>query len=65
MRQHVVGVAALFLIAGAVQAQNARDTAVHKDKEKLANDETWVYDNLESALVVARRTQRPLMIVFR
>ena len=55
----------LVLMAVEANAQNARDTAVRQDKATLADDETWLYDDLERAIEVAEKTNRPLMIVFR
>ena len=54
-----------LLSSSVVCAQNARDTAVRKDKRELAQDESWVYDDLDMALEAATKTKRPLMIVFR
>lgn len=53
------------LITSVVCAQNERDTAVRKDKRELAEDESWIYDDLDKALEVAAEAKRPLMIVFR
>ena len=54
----------IFFVATA-QAQNRGDIAVRKDKETLALDDSWFYDDLEPAFEEAARTKRPLMIVFR
>jgi len=51
--------------AGAQDVQNKRDAAVVADKEKLNQDEGWIYDNLETAREQAARSNKPLMIVFR
>jgi hypothetical protein len=53
------------LLAAAAHAQNKRDLAVREDKQKLANDDSWFYDDLDTARVAAAKTKRPLMIVFR
>ena len=55
----------LLLFAATAHAQNKRDIAVRQDKEKLAEDESWFYDDLKTAVEVAEKTKRPLMIVFR
>ena len=56
-------VVALFVTT--TNAQNKRDMAVREDKQELANDDSWIYDDLDSAVDVAKSTNRPLMIVFR
>lgn len=53
------------LLASVADAQSDRDIAVRKDKRALAQDESWVYDDLDVALEAAAKAKRPLMIVFR
>ena len=53
------------LLATTAHAQNKRDIAVREDKQKLAEDESWFYDDLETAISAAAKTKRPLMVVFR
>jgi hypothetical protein len=66
MRHRPVLLSALVvLLAAAAHAQNKRDLAVREDKQKLANDDSWFYDDLDTARVAAAKTKRPLMIVFR
>jgi hypothetical protein len=65
MRCRAVSVWSLLLIATVAQAQNKRDIAVREDKQTLAEDDSWFYDDLAPALDEAARTKRPLMIVFR
>ena len=60
----LVTVIVLFMATSA-QAQNQRDIAVRKDKQQLSNDDSWFYDDLDTALEAATKTRRPLMIVFR
>ena len=56
----------MLFIAGNVQSQkNTRDMAVREDKEMLAEDDSWFYDDLDAALEAAAESKRPLMIVFR
>ena len=54
-----------LLLAMTAHAQNERDTAVRVDKQQLAEDTSWFYDDLETALEAAAKSKRPLMIVFR
>ena len=55
----------MLVLAATAHAQNQRDIAVREDKQRLADDESWFYDDLETALQAAAKTNRPLMIVFR
>ncbi len=55
----------LTLLASGILAQNKRDIAVRNDKTKLADDQSWIYDDLDTALEEAASSKRPLMIVFR
>ena len=57
--------ALVLLCAQLAHAQNKRDTAVRADKQSLAKDASWFYDDLDAGLRVAAETKRPLMIVFR
>lgn len=54
-----------LLFAASTHAQNERDIAVRKDKQTLSSDESWFYDDLDTAREAAAKTKRPLMIVFR
>lgn len=53
------------LCTSVATAQNKRDIAVRTDKQSLSNDDTWIYDDLDSAISAAERSKRPLMVVFR
>ena len=55
----------MLLLAVTAHAQNKRDTAVREDKQQLAEDASWFYDDLETALDAAAKTKQPLMVVFR
>ena len=41
---------AFLLASGPLQAQNKRDLAVRQDKQKLSQDDSWFYDDLDTAL---------------
>ena len=61
----VAAMVALGCLVSIANAQNERDKAVRKDKQELAEDESWIYDDLDTALEAAAKSKRPLMIVFR
>lgn len=42
-----------------------RDQKVLNDRDQLLNDDTWYYDDLESALEAAAESNKPLMVVLR
>tara|TARA_B100000809_G_C14901902_1_gene446576 strand:+ start:351 stop:551 length:201 start_codon:yes stop_codon:yes gene_type:complete len=48
-----------------VVAQNQRDTAVREDRQSFSENESWFYDDLDTAIKEAQESRRPLMIVFR
>lgn len=57
-------------LSAATAAQSAekkltRDQMVHKDKADLQRIDEWIYNDLEQARAEARRTGKPLMVVFR
>jgi hypothetical protein len=65
MKSRTTSVLVLLLMAATTHAQDKRDIAVRQDKQQLSSDDFWFYDDLDTALDVAAKTKRPLMIVFR
>ena len=47
------------------QIQKERDKAVRLDKQKVTEDDLWIYDNFEQARAEAIRSKKPLLVVFR
>jgi serine protease Do len=47
------------------QSKLTRDQMVHKDKSDVQRIDEWIYNDLEQARAEARRTGKPLMVVFR
>ena len=56
-------VAGMFWCSAA--AAQTRDEQVRKDRQTLSGDESWVYNNLDEGIEIARRDQKPLLIVLR
>lgn len=54
----------LVLMATALNAQD-RDTKVRQDRDKIAGDEKWFYNDLENGIVRAREQNKPLLVVLR
>jgi len=48
----------------AIHAQD-RETKVRQDRERFKNDERWIYNRLDFGLEEARKSGKPLLIVFR
>ena len=53
-----------MILMGAASAQD-RDTKVRNDRSELAEDGYWIYNDLPRGLAEARRTSKPLLLVFR
>lgn len=63
---------AAFLAAQAIgptaasgQAKPTRDEKVRSDKNDVLDDGYWIYNDLPKALDTAKRSDKPLMVVFR
>ena len=48
-----------------LQAAEKRDQMVREDRKTFQQDSTWIYNDLPTALAAARKSQKPLLIVFR
>ncbi len=46
-------------------AQNKRDDVVRTDRENLQSDPHWVYNDFDAAIGEAKRTGKPMFVVFR
>lgn len=56
------------LAAGAVLAQEKkkdRETKVRDDKERVAAMDSWIYDDLPRGIEEAKKSGKPLLVVFR
>ena len=42
-----------------------RDEKVRDDRSRLKDDKSWYYDDLETAIKVAKKENQPLMVVLR
>ena len=56
---------ALHVTATAHAQKKDRATQVKDDRAKFGQDKFWIYNNLDSGIAKARKTGRPLLIVFR
>ena len=57
--------AATLVMAVAPLAAQDRDTKVRNDRSLFEGNESWVYDDLETGLAIAKNEDRPVLIVFR
>lgn len=64
-RHAVISIGFLLAVAGGVSAQEDRATTVRNDKKMVEGDGSWIYDNLEKGITEARKTGKPLLVVFR
>ena len=65
MRVALVFLFALSIVASAASAQNQRERAVRDDKQNLASDQSWIYDDLDAALAAAKEADKPIMVLIR
>ena len=67
--KHLCFAAIAALLAGLVFtpsiAAQSRDEKVRSDRDNLIKDLTWFYDDLDKGLAVAKRKNKPLMVVLR
>ena len=42
-----------------------RDTKVHNDRKAIADDQSWVYNDLARGVKLARDENKPLLVVIR
>jgi hypothetical protein len=59
----------IVMALGGVSSVPARAAEDKEDLRKALNDldagASWIYDDLESAFAAARKTAKPLLVVFR
>ena len=55
----------LLLFAGSAGLAQTRDEQVRSDKQKLEDNDKWIYNDLEKGIEAARAEKKPLLIVFR
>ncbi|MEC7777303.1 MAG: hypothetical protein VYC32_14500 [Planctomycetota bacterium] len=58
---------AAFFFAGALAAEDKkdRDTLVRDDLSEMRDSDLWIYNDVEKGFELARKTSKPLLIVFR
>ena len=49
----------------AAQKKITRDQMVRNDVADVGKIEEWIYNDLDKAIAEARRTKKPMMVVFR
>ena len=55
----------LLLVASPMTGAEDRDSKVRGDRTKFEADDRWIYNDLDLARAEARKTGKPLLIVFR
>jgi serine protease Do len=63
----VAACAALFgaAVALAQEKREDRETKVRADKERVEADARWIYDDLPRGIAEAKKSRKPLLVVFR
>jgi len=46
-------------------AEGERDTQVRNDKTDYGASQAWIYNNLNAGFIEAKKSARPMMVVFR
>ena len=66
MRKSPLALALLFLTAltSTGPAQD-RDTKVRNDRQAIAGDDSWIYNDLARGVKLARDEKKPLLVVIR
>ena len=59
--------ASAFFSAGALAAEEKkdRDTLVRDDLSEMRGSDLWIYNDVEKGFALARKTSKPVLIVFR
>jgi hypothetical protein len=61
----LVAIHCFHLTLAAQEKKKTRDEQVIEDREKLSQNENWIYDDLDKAIEVAQNENKPLMVVLR
>ena len=56
-----------IFIAGLLPAEDKkdRDRLVRDDLSEMSDSDLWIYNDVEKGFELARKTSRPLLVVFR
>lgn len=66
LRELCCAVVVLSLAVGLIWgAPQDRDTKVRNDKQEVVDAGFWIYDDLDRGIALAKRTQKPLLVVIR
>ena len=65
MRVALVFLLMLSFVSAPAVAQNQRERAVRDDKQNLASDQSWIYDDLDTAFAAAKEADKPIMVLIR
>ncbi|MDP6928773.1 MAG: hypothetical protein QF412_03635 [Planctomycetota bacterium] len=56
---------AMGLATSSSSAQDKRDTMVINDRSTMRDSQLWIYNDVKEGFALARKTGKPLLIVFR
>jgi len=66
MRRSISAISLLLttVFAATIVAQD-RDTKVRNDRKAIADDDSWIYNDLARGVKLARDEKKPLLVVLR
>ncbi|MDB4670630.1 thioredoxin family protein [Pirellulaceae bacterium] len=64
-RLRFLWIVSLLTIPIAQLTAQTRDEQVINDRDQLADDNSWYYDDLDAAISVAAKQDKPIMVVLR
>ena len=66
MRHHTAALIGCFLLmASPTRAAESRDAKVRQDRQDVQATELWIYNDLAQGFAQAKKTGKPLLVVFR
>lgn len=65
MRPSPLALALLFTVFASTALAQDRDTKVRNDRQAIAGDDSWIYNDLARGVKLARDEKKPLLVVIR
>ena len=56
---------AMALATSSSKAQDKRDAMVTNDRSAMQDSKLWIYNDIKDGFALARKTGKPLLVVFR
>jgi serine protease Do len=65
MIRNMILAVVLILVASTHVASQDRETKVRTDRTRIETDGYWIYNDLNAGIELAKKTKKPLLVVFR